>query len=57
MIAKNDALGDLVRDLGPLLVYELLALGYAGAARARACSAATGKPWQRLPEARRASAV
>ena len=29
MIAKNDSLGDLLRDAGPLLVYELLALGYA----------------------------
>jgi GT2 family glycosyltransferase len=29
MIAKNDSLADLVRDAGPLLLYELLALGYA----------------------------
>jgi GT2 family glycosyltransferase len=29
MIAKNDSLRDLLRDLGPLLAYELLALGYA----------------------------
>jgi GT2 family glycosyltransferase len=29
MIAKNDSLSDLMRDLGPLLRYELLALGYA----------------------------
>ena len=29
MIAKNDRLGDLLRDAGPLLEYELLALGYA----------------------------
>jgi GT2 family glycosyltransferase len=29
MIAKNDSLPDLIRDLGPLLRYELLALGYA----------------------------
>lgn len=28
MIAKNDSLSDLLRDSGPLLVYELLALGY-----------------------------
>ncbi len=29
MIAKNDSLGDLVHDAGPLLLYEFLALGYA----------------------------
>jgi GT2 family glycosyltransferase len=29
MIAKNDSLPDLLRDAGPLLGYELLALGYA----------------------------
>ncbi len=29
MIAKNDSLSDLLRDLGPLLLYELLAAGYA----------------------------
>jgi GT2 family glycosyltransferase len=29
MIAKNDSLADLVRDAGPLLLYELVALGYA----------------------------
>jgi GT2 family glycosyltransferase len=29
MIAKNDSLADLVRDIGPLLLYEVLALGYA----------------------------
>src|SRR5437588_5310002 len=29
MILKNDSLSDLVRDTGPLLRYELLALGYA----------------------------
>ena len=28
MIAKNDSLRDLLRDAGPLLSYELLALGY-----------------------------
>ncbi len=28
MIAKNDSLADLARDAGPLLLYELLALGY-----------------------------
>jgi GT2 family glycosyltransferase len=28
MIAKNDSLRDLLRDAGPLLLYELLALGY-----------------------------
>lgn len=28
-MAKNDSLADLVRDAGPLLVYELLARGYA----------------------------
>jgi GT2 family glycosyltransferase len=29
MIAKNDSLRDVFRDLGPMLAYELLALGYA----------------------------
>ena len=29
MIAKNDSLGQLLRDAGPLLVYELLAFGFA----------------------------
>jgi GT2 family glycosyltransferase len=29
MIAKNDSARDLIRDAGPLLIYELLALGYA----------------------------
>ena len=29
MIAKNDSLGELLRDAGPLLLYELLAFGYA----------------------------
>ncbi|MHB8656967.1 MAG: glycosyltransferase family 2 protein [Solirubrobacteraceae bacterium] len=29
MIAKNDAPRDLLRDAGPLLLYEVLALGYA----------------------------
>ncbi len=29
MIAKNDRLGDLLRDAGPLLGYEVAALGYA----------------------------
>jgi GT2 family glycosyltransferase len=29
MIAKNDSLRELSRDLGPLVLYELLALGYA----------------------------
>jgi GT2 family glycosyltransferase len=29
MMAKNDSLRDLLRDAGPLLVYEVLALGYA----------------------------
>jgi GT2 family glycosyltransferase len=29
MIAKNDSLRDLLRDAGPLLLYEALALGYA----------------------------
>ncbi len=28
MIAKNDSARDLLRDAGPLLLYELLALGY-----------------------------
>jgi GT2 family glycosyltransferase len=28
MIAKNDSIRDLLRDAGPLLLYELLALGY-----------------------------
>jgi GT2 family glycosyltransferase len=29
MMAKNDSLGDLIRDAGPLLLYELLAFGFA----------------------------
>ncbi len=29
MMAKNDSLRDLLRDAGPLLLYEVLALGYA----------------------------
>ena len=29
MMAKNDSLRDLLRDTGPLLLYEVLALGYA----------------------------
>jgi GT2 family glycosyltransferase len=52
MIAKNDAWGDLVRDLGPLLVYELLALGYA-VLRERELLGGYREAWQRLPEARR----
>ncbi len=28
MIAKNDSVGELIRDAGPLLLYEVLALGY-----------------------------
>jgi GT2 family glycosyltransferase len=29
MMAKNDSLGDLLRDAGPLLLYEVLAFGHA----------------------------
>jgi GT2 family glycosyltransferase len=52
MIAKNDAWGDLARDLGPLLVYELLAFGYA-VLRERELLGGYREAWQRLPEARR----
>ena len=36
MIAKNDSLRDLLRDAGPLLLYELRGTGIRGAARTRA---------------------
>jgi GT2 family glycosyltransferase len=52
MIAKNDAWGDIGRDLGPLLLYELLALGYA-ILREHELLGGYREAWQRLPEARR----
>ena len=52
MIAKNDAVGDLVSDLGPLLLYELLAFGYA-VLREHELLGGYLEAWQRLPEARR----
>jgi hypothetical protein len=52
MIAKNDAWADLARDLGPLLVYELLAFGYA-VLREHELLGGYREAWQRLPEARR----
>jgi GT2 family glycosyltransferase len=52
MIAKNDSLSDLARDLGPLLVYEVLALGYA-LLREHELLGAYGDFLARLPEARR----
>ncbi len=52
MIAKNDSLADLARDLGPLLVYELLAFGYA-LLREHELLGAYGDFLRRLPEARR----
>jgi GT2 family glycosyltransferase len=52
MIAKNDAWGDLMRDLGPLLFYELLAFGYA-VLREHELLGGYREAWQRLPEARR----
>jgi GT2 family glycosyltransferase len=52
MIAKNDAWGDVLRDLGPLVLYELLAFGYA-ALREHELLGGYLEAWQRLPEARR----
>ena len=52
MIAKNDAWGDVLRDLGPLVLYELLALGYA-VLREHELLGGYLEAWQRLPEARR----
>jgi GT2 family glycosyltransferase len=52
MIAKNDRLSDLGRDLLPLLAYELLALGYA-VLREHELLGGYREALQRLPEARR----
>jgi GT2 family glycosyltransferase len=52
MIAKNDSLADLLRDLGPLLLYELLAAGYA-LLRERELLGGYLEAAARLPEARR----
>ncbi len=52
MMAKNDSLSDLLRDLGPLLLYELLAAGYA-LLRERELLGAYREAVARLPEARR----
>ena len=50
MIAKNDSFGALLRDLGPLLLYELLALGYA-LVREQELLGAYGEALRRLPSA------
>jgi GT2 family glycosyltransferase len=52
MIAKNDSAADLLRDLIPLLSYEVLALGYA-LLREPELLGGYREFWRRLPEARR----
>jgi GT2 family glycosyltransferase len=52
MIAKNDSLSDLARDAGPLLFYELLALGFA-VLRERELLPGYLEAARRLPEALR----
>jgi len=52
MIAKNDSPSDLLRDLGPLLLYELLAAGYA-LLRERELLGGYREAAARLPEARK----
>jgi GT2 family glycosyltransferase len=52
MIAKNDTLADLRRDAGPLLFYEMLALGYA-LLREPELLAGYRDAARRMPEARR----
>lgn len=52
MIAKNDRIRDVARDLGPLLMYEALALGYA-VLREHELLGGYGEAWRRLPEALR----
>jgi GT2 family glycosyltransferase len=52
MIVKNDSRADLWRDLGPLLGYEVLALGYA-LLRERELLGGYRDFLRRLPEARR----
>lgn len=49
MIAKNDRLSDLRRDLGPLLWYELMALGYAVLVEHELLGGYV-EAWGRLPE-------
>ncbi len=53
MIAKNDSAADLVRDAGPLLLYEVLALGYA-LLREHELLTGYGEAARRLPTALRA---
>ena len=52
MIVKNDSPSDLLRDLGPLLLYELLAAGYA-LLRERELLGGYREAAARLPEARK----
>jgi GT2 family glycosyltransferase len=52
MIAKNDSLRELARDAVPLLVYEVLALGYA-LLREHELLGGYAEAWRRLPQARR----
>ncbi len=52
MIAKNDSAAELWRDAGPLIAYEVLALGYA-LLREHELLGAYGDFLARLPEARR----
>jgi GT2 family glycosyltransferase len=56
MIAKNDRLDDVVRDLHHLLVYELLALAYALIVE-RELLGAYVDAWRALPAARRRRAA
>ncbi len=56
MIAKNDAWGDVSCDLGALLAYEGLALGYA-LLRERELLGGYREALARLPEARRQRAI
>ena len=52
MIAKNDRLADVLRDLPHLVFYEVLALGYALFVE-RDLLRAYGDAWRALPETRR----
>jgi GT2 family glycosyltransferase len=52
MMAKNDAWGDLRRDLHRIALYEVLALGHC-VLRERHLLRAYGQAWRALPETRR----
>lgn len=56
MIAKNDRLGDLLRDLPHVLLYEISALGYALVVE-RELLGAYADAWRALPGARRRRAA